>query len=80
MSDASQVKEHMDVISSDRKTVGKVDHLDGPDRIKLTKRSSPTGDHHHLIPVSWIDHVDQHVHLNKTGADIIAHWEHEGKL
>ena len=59
----SQVEEHMDVISSDRKKVGKVDHLDGPDKIKFTKLSSPNGEHHHFIPVTWIDHVDQHVHL-----------------
>ena len=32
MADTAQIKEHMDVISSDRKTVGKVDHLDGPTR------------------------------------------------
>jgi hypothetical protein len=56
----------------DRKTVGKVDHLDGADKIKLTKQSSPDGQHHYFIPVSWIDHVDQHVHLNKTGADVTA--------
>jgi hypothetical protein len=80
MSEASQVREHMDVISSDLKTVGKVDHLDGPDKIKLTKQSSPNGEHHHFIPVSWIDHVDQHVHLNKTGTDVTAHWEHEGRV
>lgn len=80
MSQASLVQEHMDVISSDRKVVGKVDHLDGLDTIKLTKQSSPNGEHHHFIPVSWIDHVDQHVHLNKTGADVTAHWEHEGRL
>ena len=80
MSQASLVHEHMDVISSDRKTVGKVDHLDGPDKIKLTKQSSPTGEHHHFIPVSWIDHVDQHVHLNKTGAYVTAQWEHEGRV
>jgi hypothetical protein len=65
MTQASLVQEHMDVISSDRKMVGKVDHLDGRDKIKLTKQSSPTGEHHHFIPLSWIDHVDQHVHLNK---------------
>jgi hypothetical protein len=80
MSQESLVQEHMDVISSDRKTVGKVDHLDGPDKIKLTKQSSPNGEHHHFIPVSWIDHVDQHVHLNKTGADVTAQWEHEGQV
>ena len=54
MLDTSQIKEHMDVISSDKKTVGKVDHLEGADKIKLTKQSSSDGDHHHFIPVAWI--------------------------
>jgi hypothetical protein len=58
MAVASQIKEHMDVISSDQKTVGKVDHLEGTDKIKLTKQSSPDGQHHHFIPVSWVDHVE----------------------
>ena len=65
----------MDVISSDRKTVGKVDHLDASDKIKLTKQSSPNGEHHHFIPVSWI-----HPPPHKTGADVTAHWEHEGRV
>ena len=72
-----QVKPHMDVISSDKKMVGQVDHLDGSGIIKLTKQSSPDGQHHHFIPIDWIDRVDQHVHLNKTGADVTAHWQHE---
>ena len=72
MAVTEQIKEHMDVISSDRKTVGKVDHMEGTDKIKLTKQSSPDGQHHHFIPVSWIDHVDQHVHLNKSGADVTS--------
>jgi hypothetical protein len=42
----------------------------------LTKQSSPDGQHHHFIPVSWVDHVDQHVHLNKSGADVTSHWQH----
>jgi hypothetical protein len=58
MIDSAQIREHMDVISSDRKMVGKVDHLDGPDRIRLTRQSSPNGDHHHVIPLAWVDHVD----------------------
>jgi hypothetical protein len=81
MPDTSQIKEHMikehmDVISSDRKTVGKVDHLEGSDKIKLTKQSSPDGQHHHFIPVSWVDHIDQHVHLGKSGAEVTSHWQH----
>jgi hypothetical protein len=54
MPDTSKIKEHMDVISSDRKTVGQVDHLEGSDKIKLTKQSSPDGAHHHFIPLSWV--------------------------
>jgi hypothetical protein len=76
MVDTSLIKQHMDVISSDRKTVGKVDRLEGTDKIKLTKQSSPDGQHHHFIPVSWVDHVDQHVHLNRTGTDVTLHWQH----
>lgn len=76
MPDTSQIKEHMDVISSDRKSVGKVDHLEGADRIKLTRQSSPDGQHHHFIPLSWVGRVDQHVHLNKKGVDVIEHWQH----
>jgi hypothetical protein len=76
MTEPSDIREHMDVLSSDRKVVGKVDHLEDADRIKLTKQSSPNGQHHHFIPLSWVDHVDQHVHLNKSGADVTLHWQH----
>jgi hypothetical protein len=76
MADTSLITEHMDVLSSDRKTVGKVDRLEGADKIKLTRQSSPDGRHHHFIPVSWVDHVDRHVHLNKTGAEVTSHWQH----
>jgi hypothetical protein len=74
MFDPVHITEHMDVISKDFKVVGKVDRMDGADVIKLTKTSSPTGSVHHFIPTSWIDRVDQHVHLNKTGEEIVAHW------
>ena len=76
MADTSLITEHMDVLSSDRKAVGKVDHLEGTDKIKLTRQSSPDGQHHHFIPVSWVDHVDQRVHLHKSGADVTSHWQH----
>ena len=41
-----------------------------------TWRAIPDGEHHHFIPVSWVDRVDQHVHLNKSGADVTSHWQH----
>ena len=68
---SSQIVEHMEVISADGQRIGTVDHLDGPDRIKLAKSTSPDGQHHY-VPFTWIDHVDQHVHLKKTLADIKA--------
>ena len=70
MVDISLIKTHMDVISSDLKSVGKVD------QIELTKQSAPDGQHHHFIPLSWVDRIDQHVHLNKSGADVTSHWQH----
>jgi hypothetical protein len=66
----AQIAEHMDVIAADGENIGKVDHMqDG--RIKLTKTSSPDGQHH-FVPLSWVERVDQHVHLNKTLSDIKA--------
>ena len=62
MSDASNIREHMEVIGADGVHVGTVDHLDG-DRIKLTKKDSGpevaegTGSHeghHHYISTGLI--------------------------
>ena len=73
VANASLIKEHMDVIAADGAKIGTVDHLDGPDRIKLTKQSSPDGQHHY-VPLAWVDHVDTHVHLTKSAADAKAAW------
>ena len=75
--DSSQIVEHMDVIAADGENIGKVDHLQGH-RIKLTKTSSPDGQHH-FVPLDWIDHIDRHVHLNKTLADIRAQASHSAE-
>ena len=71
MMDVAKIKEHMDVLDSAGKKIGQVDHMEGSDKIKLTKTSSPDGKHH-LVPLSWFDHVDSHVHLNKPVNDISA--------
>ncbi len=65
---ASDIKERMEVIASCGKRVGIVDHVEGT-AIKLTKTSSSDGQHH-LIPVDWVDHVDQHVHLKKNSEEV----------
>ena len=70
---AVDIKEHMDVIASDGQKVGQVDHLEGKDKIKLTKHDAPDGKHH-FIPVYWVSKVDEHVHLNKPAKDVKALW------
>jgi hypothetical protein len=70
---SSEVKEHMDVVASCGRRVGVVDHLEA-ESIKLTKKDSADG-HHHLIPQGWVDHVDQHVHLNKNSEEVERGWQ-----
>lgn len=72
-SNTGTVMAHMDVIASDGTKVGTVDHMDGADTIKLAKTTSPDGEHHY-IPMAWVDHIDQHVHLKRTTAEVKAAW------
>lgn len=60
MVDASQIKEHMEVVGADGVHVGKVDHMDG-NRIKLTRKDEAHGqsrDHHHYLPLANVSSVD----------------------
>ncbi len=72
MAIADQIVPKLEVLSADRQKVGIVDHLDG-DRIKLTRHDSSDGQHHY-IPLSWVDHVDAHVHLNVPATTVFAGW------
>ncbi len=71
MVDASQIKEHAEVIGADGVHVGTVDHVDG-DRIKLTKNDSPStqdgqGAKHHYLPIGLVAEVEGHkVRLSAT--------------
>jgi len=68
MADQTTIREHMDVVASCGKLVGKVDRVEG-DSIKLTKNDSSDGQHH-LVPKTWIARVDEHVHLNKNSEEV----------
>jgi len=67
------IQERMTVIASCGKKVGVVDHLEGG-AIKLTKNDSPDGIHH-FIPMGWVDHVDNHVHLKKNSVETEREWK-----
>jgi hypothetical protein len=74
MIDATQIKEHMEVKGSDDRHVGKVDHVLGTD-IELAKFDLGAGLKHHLIPLSWVDRIDEkHVHLTLTADEAKAGW------
>jgi hypothetical protein len=48
------VAPHMEVLSADGKIVGKIDHEEGVDRIKLTRE----GAEHKYINWDWVDRVE----------------------
>ena len=80
MADASNIREHMEVIGADGVHVGTVDHVDG-DRIKLTKKDSAAdveggqgahAGHHHYISLGLVADVEgDKVRLSANG-DVAA--------
>ena len=84
MTDASSIREHMEVIGADGTHVGTVDCIKG-DRIVLTKsdsgvqmegaESSHSG-HHHYISLGLVADVEgNQVRLSATGANAVQFME-----
>lgn len=74
MIQASQIREHMEVVGSDGGHVGKVDHVMG-NEIELSKLDLGSGMKHHLIPLTWVDTIqDDKVCLNLTKDAAKASW------
>ena len=57
MVDVAQIQEHAEVVGSDGKHVGTVDHIDKGE-IKLTKKDASAGGLHHFIPVDFVQSID----------------------
>jgi hypothetical protein len=53
---ASQIREHMEVVDADGRHCGTVDHLEG-DRIKLSRKDSPDGQHHY-VPMNQVAGIE----------------------
>ena len=78
MTDASAIREHMEVIGADGVHLGTVDKIDG-ERIKLTKADSGVqiegqqgrhSGHHHYISLGLVAGVEgDKVRLSATGAN-----------
>jgi hypothetical protein len=57
MISTNEVREHMEVVGSDGKHVGKVDNCEN-NRIKLAKNDPAAQGQHHYIDLSDVDRVD----------------------
>ena len=87
MSDASAIREHMEVIGADGVHLGTVDKVEG-DRIKLTKADSSVeldgaegshAGHHHYVSLGLVAEVEgDQVRLSATGANAVLFEEEEG--
>lgn len=85
MVDASQIREHAEVIGADGVHVGTVDRVEGG-RIKLTKQDSGaqvaegTGrheGHHHYIPLGLVADVEGDTVRLSANADVAVTFEEE---
>ena len=75
MAKVQDIKEHMEVLGADGKHVGTVDHVEGADKIKLTKGDPQSGGQHHLIPLRLVQRIDDKVHLSKPARQIMLEWQ-----
>jgi hypothetical protein len=89
MTDASAIREHMEVFGADGARIGTVDRCEGG-RIKLTKVDGFEGQmeaaegshagHHHYIPLGLVAAVEgNQVRLSATGANAVLFEEEEGE-
>ena len=79
MTEASKIREHMEVVGADGDLIGTVDKVDG-DRIKLTKADSGEGahkGHHHYIPLSLLAEVDGKKVWLSANSDVAISFEEE---
>ena len=72
--DTAQIRSHMPVVCSQDGQFAVVDHLVGPDTIKLARDEQGV---HHYIPVSWVRWVDDKVHIDRPGEQAMREWSTE---
>jgi hypothetical protein len=68
-----RIKPHMDVVSSRSEPLGMVDCIDGRN-LKLARDALGQ---HHFLPLTWVDVIDEQVHLKRPANDVIRLWSGE---
>lgn len=71
MINAKEVKPGMPVVCSQDGQFAVVDHMEGTNTIKLRKDDEGQ---HHFIPLNWVTNVDDKVHLDRPGAQVMREW------
>ena len=66
----SDIKKDMEVMTSDGKSIGRVDEIEN-NRIKITRQGSPDNKHHYAA-IGDVSRVDSAVHLTKSHAQLDA--------
>ena len=76
----TEIREHMKVIGKDGAQVGTVDRVEG-DRIKLTRKDSPTGHegHHHYVDRQLVGAVEGDIVKLSVNADSVPRTEQSGQ-
>jgi hypothetical protein len=77
--DASQIREHMEVLGSDGGHVGVVDSVEGG-RLKLTRNDAVAHGLHHFISLEQVASAEGgSVRLSVPAAEAIANWGSEAR-
>ncbi len=73
LSGTVQPAKDMEVVGSDGRHVGVIDHVEGA-TLKLKKLDPAAGGQHHAIPTEWVAAVDSRVTLTIAAAEAMRRW------
>jgi hypothetical protein len=73
MINPSHIQKHMDVVSSRDEPLGSVDHVQGSS-VKLVR---DVLGQHHLVPIGWIERIDDKIHLTHSAEEVERLWAGE---
>lgn len=88
MTDLTALREGMEIVGSDGRHVGEIDHVESSGEVKLKRRDSEAEAesdaahaHHHFIPLDWVEKIDSNANratLRLSRDDAEAQWRHGG--
>ena len=73
MVNPAHIQKHMDVVALNNEPLGMVDHIDGRD----LKLSRDIVGQHHFVPLTWIHHIDDKIHLSRSAEEVARLWSGE---